>query len=115
VNSYITDTAPKRRDKLSIIAEILEIAKDGTLKTQIMYKANLSFVQLTEYIEYMLKTRLLDKLDINMKDVYVATEKGIDFLQKHAELTVLLNDENGNAKNGRNGVKIPPQSLLRKA
>jgi hypothetical protein len=50
-----------------------------------------------------------------MKDVYVATEKGIDFLQKHAELTVLLNDENGNAKNGRNGVKIPPQSLLRKA
>jgi predicted transcriptional regulator len=115
VNSCITDTAPKRRDKLSIIAEILEIAKDGTLKTQIMYKANLSFVQLTEYIEYMLKTRLLDKLDINMKDVYVATEKGIDFLQKHAELTALLNDENGTAKNGRNGVKIPPQSLLRKA
>ena len=115
MNSCITDTASKRRDKLSIIAEILEIAKNGTLKTQIMYKANLSFVQLTEYIEYMLKTRLLDKLDINMKDVYVATEKGIDFLQKHAELMALLNDANENAKNGRNGAKIPPQSLLRKA
>jgi predicted transcriptional regulator len=115
VNSCITDTASKRRDKLSIIAEILEIAKDGTLKTQIMYKANLSFVQLTEYLEYMLKTCLLDKLDVNRKDVYVTTEKGLDFLQKHTELTALLNDEKENAKNGRNGAKIPPQSLLRKA
>jgi predicted transcriptional regulator len=115
VNSWITDTTSKRRDKLGIIAEILEIAKDGTLKTQIMYKANLSFVQLTEYLEYMLKTRLLDKLDVNRKDVYVATEKGLDVLQRHSELTALLNEENENAKNGRNGAKVPPQSLLRKA
>jgi predicted transcriptional regulator len=115
VNSWIMDAPSKRRDKLSIIAEILETAKDGTLKTQIMYKANLSFVQLTEYLEYMLKTRLLDKLDVNRKEVYVATEKGVDFLQRHSELTALLTDENENAKNGRNGAKIPPQSLLRKA
>jgi predicted transcriptional regulator len=112
VNSWTTDAAPKRRDKLSIIAEILEIAKDGTLKTQIMYKANLSFVQLNEYLEYMLKIRLLDKLDINKKDVYMATEKGIDFLQRHSELTELLDKEN---KNGKNNVKLPPQSLLKKA
>jgi predicted transcriptional regulator len=115
VNSWITDTTSKRRDKLSIMAEILETAKGGTLKTQIMYKANLSFVQLTEYLEYMLKTRLLDKLDVNRKDVYVATEKGLDVLQRHSELTALLNEENENAKNGRNGAKVPPQSLLRKA
>ena len=115
MNSWITDTPSKRRDKLGIIAEILEIAKDGTLKTQIMYKANLSFVQLTEYLEYMLKTCLLDKLDVNRKEVYVATEKGLDFLQRHVELTALLSDEDENAKNGRNGAKIPPQSLLRKA
>ncbi len=115
MNSWIRDTTSKRRDKLSIIAEILEIAKDGTLKTQIMYKANLSFVQLSEYLEYMLKKRLLDKLDIKTKEVYVATEKGVDFLQRSSELKALLNDENENAKNGRNGAKIPPQSLLRKA
>ena len=114
MNSWITDTTPKRRDKLSIITEILEIAKDGTLKTQIMYKANLSFVQLTEYLDYMLKTNLLNKLDINKKDVYVTTEKGADFIQKHTELTALLNDENETAQNGKNGVKIPPQTLLRK-
>jgi predicted transcriptional regulator len=112
LNSWITDATSKRRDKLSIIAEVLEIAKGGTLKTQIMYKANLSFVQLTEYLEYMLKTRLLEKLEIKTKEVYMATEKGIDFLQRHAELTALLDEENEKA---RNGAKVPPQNLLRKA
>lgn len=112
MNSWITDTTSKRRDKLAIIAEILAIAKDGTLKTQIMYKANLSFVQLNEYLEYMLKIRLLDKLDINNKEVYIATEKGSDFLQRHTELTELLDRDN---KNGKNGAKVPPQSLFKKA
>ena len=110
MNSWINDTKSKRRDKISIIAEILEIAKDGTLKTQIMYKANLSFVQLTEYLNYMLKTNLLTKLDINTKDVYATTEKGIDFIQRHTELTALLNDEN---KGTKKSVKIPPQILLK--
>lgn len=115
MNAWITDTAFKRRDKLGIIAEILEIAKDGTLKTQIMYKANLSFAQLNEYLDYMLKTRLLDKLDINKKEVYVATDKGVDFLQKHAELAKMLAGEHENAEKYKNGVKLPPQSLLKKA
>ncbi|HLE75364.1 MAG TPA: winged helix-turn-helix domain-containing protein [Candidatus Bathyarchaeia archaeon] len=113
MNSWITNAASKRRDRLSIIAEILEIAKDGTLKTQIMYKANLSFTQLNEYLEFMLKIRLLEKLNANGKDVYITTEKGLDFLQRHYELTELLKGENENG-NGKNGVKLPPQHLLKK-
>ena len=114
MNSWIRDTTSKRRDKLCIIAEILEIAKNGTLKTQIMYKANLSFAQLSEYLKYMLKIRLLDKLDATGKDVYIVTEKGLDFLQRHSELTELLKGENENGTNGKNGVKLPPQNLLKK-
>jgi predicted transcriptional regulator len=95
VNSWKTDTTSKRRDKLSIIAEILEIAREGTLKTQIMYRANLSFSQLSRS---------------NGKEVYVATEKGLDFLQRHSDLTELLQEK----ENGKNGVKMPPQNLLRK-
>jgi len=109
VNSWKNDTS-KRRDKLGIIAEILEIAKEGTLKTQIMYKANLSFAQLNEYLKFMLKTSLISKFVYNGREVYESTEKGIDFLQRHLELTELLK-ENGN---GKNGVRIPPQNLLRK-
>ena len=88
----------------------MEIAKDGTLKTQIMYKANLSFAQLNDYLKFMLKTSLLNKFRSNGKDVYEATEKGIDFMQRHCELTELLK-ENEKAKNG---AKIPPQNLLKK-
>jgi predicted transcriptional regulator len=110
VNSWKNGTS-KRRDKLSIIAEILEIAKDGTLKTQIMYKANLSFAQLNDYLKFMLKVGLLNKLRANGKNVYMATEKGIDFLQRHAELTELLKEK----EKSKNGVKIPPQNLLKKS
>ena len=109
MNSWKND-ASKRRDKLSIIAEILEIAKEGTLKTQIMYKANLSFAQLNDYLKFMLKNDLLRKFRANGKDVYTATEKGVDFLQRHFELTELLTEE----ENGKNGVKIPPQNLFKK-
>ena len=115
MNSVITDTTFKRRDKLSIIAEIVDIAKGGTLKTQIMYKANLSFAQLNEYLDFTLKTQLLEKLKVKGKEVYSSTDKGLDFLQKHAELTTMLEEEHENTEARRNRSKLPPQNLLRKA
>ena len=111
VNSSLTETSSKRRDKLCIIAEILEIAKDGTLKTQIMYKANLSFAQLNEYLKFMLKIKLIEKTVNKGKEIYCATLKGLDFLQRQCELNELLKDD---ANHSRNGVKTPPQNLLRK-
>jgi len=112
LNSWTTETSTKRRDKLSIIAEILEIAKEGTLKTQIMYKANLSFAQLNEYLKFMLKIKLIQKLVNQGKDIYITTEKGLDFLQRQCELTELLKTEEEKPKNG---ARIPPASLLRKS
>ena len=114
MNSWETDTT-KRRDKLYIIAEILEIAGNGTLKTQIMYRANLSFAQLNEYLKLMQKIRLLEKFARNGKDLYRATGKGADFLQRHREITELLKTEDENGHNGKNGVKVPPPKLFRKA
>src|SRR3990170_1948398 len=93
-------TTSKRRDKLCIIAEILEIAKEGTLKTQIMYKANLSFAQLNEYLKFMLKIKLIQKLVDRGKDIYIATDKGLDFLQRQYELTELLKGDDEHPKNG---------------
>ena len=112
MNSWMVETTTKRRDKLCIIAEILEIAKDGTLKTQIMYRANLSFAQLNDYLKFMLKLKLIQKLTEQGKDVYVATAKGLDFLQRQCELTELLKTEE---EKPRNGVKTPPPSLLRRS
>jgi predicted transcriptional regulator len=111
LNTSIIETSKKRRDKLSIIAEILEIAKDGTLKTQIMYKANLSFAQLNEYLRFMLKTKLIQQLSNKGKEVYVATDKGLDFLQRQYELNEFLKTEDERPKNS---AKTPPSNLLRK-
>jgi len=112
LTSWIAETNSKRRDKLCIIAEIIEIAKGGTLKTQIMYRANLSFAQLNEYLKFMLKIKLIQKLVEHGKEVYVSTEKGLDFLQRQCELTELLKTEE---EKPRNGVRVPPPNLLRRS
>jgi predicted transcriptional regulator len=112
MDSSQANPSSKRRDKLYILAEILEIAKEGTLKTQIMYRANLSFTQLNDYLRFMLKISLLEKVLIHEKDIYRATDKGMDFLQRYREITELLKAENGDCKNN---VKIPPEHLLRKS
>ena len=112
MNPWGPSPSAKRRDKLYIIAEILEIARDGTLKTQVMYRANLSFTQLNDYLDFMLKTCLLERNEINAKDVYRATDKGLDFLQRYREINELLRSEEDN--NGKNHVKIPPPHLLKR-
>ena len=104
----LNQTITKRRDKIGIMAEILEISKKRRLKTQIMYKANLSFAQLNEYLRFMLKTQLLDKINARGKDVYGATKKGEDFIRCHNNLKELITEENS-----KNQVKLPPVNLLK--
>jgi len=109
MNPWLVEEKTKRRDKLSIIAEILEIANGGTLKTQIMYKANLSFAQLGDYLKFLTNAKLLANYNQGGRDVYAATEKGLDFLQRHGELTELLN-----VNVTRNGIKTPPRALIKR-
>jgi predicted transcriptional regulator len=111
MNPWGSNPSAKRRDKLYIIAEILETAKDSALKTQIMYRANLSFTQLNDYLRFMLKSELLEKILINDREIYKATDKGMDFLQRYREITELLKTEGENYKNN---VKIPPTHLLKR-
>ncbi|MGB8780454.1 MAG: winged helix-turn-helix domain-containing protein [Candidatus Bathyarchaeia archaeon] len=112
MNPWGSNPSAKRRDRLFIMAEILEIAKDGSLKTQIMYRANLSFTQLNDYLNFMLRISLLEKILQNDRETYRATDKGVDFLQRYHEITELLKTEEDN--NGKNGIRIPPQHLLKK-
>jgi DNA-binding PadR family transcriptional regulator len=59
----------------------------------------------------MLKNELLDKVILNNKESYRATEKGLNFLQRYHEITELLRTENENYKNN---VKIPPANILKR-
>ncbi len=111
MNLWGSNPPRKRRDKLHIMAEILGIAKDGALKTQIMYRANLSFTQLNDYIGFMLEISLLEKIRKNCKDIYRSTEKGLDFLQRYHQIAELLKNNNNDIGNN---VKIPPPHLLKR-
>ncbi len=110
MNPWIPDEKSKRRDKLCIIAEILQISAEGALKTQIMYKANLSFAQLGEYLKFMANSNLLAKFNDSGKEVYQATAKGLDYIQRYCDLSQLMNG----SETGKNGVKIPTRLLLKK-
>lgn len=90
----------KRRDRLYIMAEVLEIARNGCLKTQIMYRANLSFAQLNDYLGFLLEVRLLKESNENGKTVFRTTRKGFRFLQNYYKIRDLLRGKGGNNEKG---------------
>ncbi|MDH5449290.1 MAG: winged helix-turn-helix domain-containing protein [Candidatus Bathyarchaeota archaeon] len=71
----------KRRNRTYIMAEILEMTKNGCLKTHIMYGANLSFDQLKGYMAFLLDVGLLQETMKGEKTVYTTTQKGVKFLE----------------------------------
>ncbi len=96
----LTVNKPKRRDKLVIMTEILDIAKKGTSKTHIMFKANLSFSQLNQYLAILSQANLLEMSAFDGRDVYKPTQKGLEFMQKQQQIISLLNADlhRGNIK-----------------
>ena len=94
----------KRRDRLYIIAEILAIAKDGSLKTQIMYRANLSFAQLNEYLNFLLKMELLKRNTKDRKIFYKTTAKGVKYLENYEEISSLLRKGEGNPVKAKSSI-----------
>jgi len=75
------------------MAEILNTATNGTKKTQLMYRCNLSFKQLEHYVNLLVAKKLLSKRIHNgFRDIvlYETTEKGRSFLQIYRTLNALL-------------------------
>lgn len=90
MKSNIEQTLWERRDRLGIMAEIMETAKGGLLKTQIMYKVNLSFSQVKEYIRFLTETGFLKVRLENRRRIYETTDKGHRYIESYKEMTNLL-------------------------
>lgn len=73
------------RKRVQIAADIIEIAKQGSRKTRIMYLGNLSFDLLQKYLDMLVNYDLLEVRGGPEKS-YVATEKGRRFLEDYQEL-----------------------------
>jgi len=108
VSKFQSEDTRRRRDRLYIMAEVLEIALEGVLKTQIMYKANLSFAQLNEYLHLLLDLKLLELSGNTEKKVYKTTPKGIHYLESYRKIRELLKkeEENNNPRNGNSSVYL---------
>lgn len=74
----------KRRDRHDIVAEILKTAREGKIKTHIMYKAKLSYSQINVYLSLLVEKGFLENNTIRRKkqmiNVYKTTGKGIEFI-----------------------------------
>ena len=74
----------KRRDRHDIVAEILKTAKEGRIKTHIMYKAKLSYSQINTYLQLLVEKGFLENNTIRRKrqivTIYRTTPKGVEYI-----------------------------------
>jgi len=71
------------RDRLAIIADILEAASKNAKKTQIMYQANLSYHVLQKYLTEVTNSSLIHY--IPEQQCYQLTERGHDFMAAYKQ------------------------------
>ena len=77
------------RTRVEILGSILKVASNGSLKTHIMYKANLSHRQLEKYLTFLEEKGLLCEFEDQETgtNMYKVTEKGIQFLKEYLHLS----------------------------
>ena len=80
------------RTRVEILGSILRVAGSGSLKTHIMYKANLSHRQLEKYLNFLEERGLLIEFaeEETGTNLFKITEKGIEFLKEYTHLTSYL-------------------------
>jgi len=82
------------RGRIDIIASILREAGDGSKKTRIMYRCNLSFRQMKVYLDILVEKNLLDVVYLEEGsakiEVFKTTEDGRSFLKVYDRLKEIL-------------------------
>ena len=59
--TFIDESSNRRRDRHEIVAEILKTAREGRIKTHIMYKAKLSYSQINTYLKLLVGNGVLSQ------------------------------------------------------
>jgi len=75
------------------MAEIMEVAKGSKLKTRIMYKVNLSFSQVNEYLSFLTEMGFLRVRVENRKKLYETTAKGNQYIKNYIAMSNLLRSQ----------------------
>ena len=72
----------KKRESEDIYRDILQLTRNGAIKTRIVYGANLNFKIVKGYLSKLLSLGLLEE----SRKGYWTTEKGLDFINRYEEL-----------------------------
>lgn len=76
--------ATPRRDKMTIIADILIALQTKRLKfTHLLYKSNLSHTRLKEYLDDLMTRQLVHEVNTKEGKRYELTDEGAKFLQEY--------------------------------
>jgi predicted transcriptional regulator len=73
------------RNRIDIIAELLNVACGGTTKTKMMYKVMLSYGQLKEYLQILTENDLIVYDNANQR--FSTTHKGFEFVKRYEDLS----------------------------
>ena len=76
----------KKRSRLEIIRDILEVIKNrnGRIKpTHILYKSNLSYGMMEEYLDELIKKEFIIENKNQNNKTYSITEKGVNYLSQY--------------------------------
>jgi predicted transcriptional regulator len=69
-----------KRSKEEIIENILEICKEPSSKTTIVYRANTNFKKADNYLSMLINAGLLEASE-SARVTYKTTQKGLEFLE----------------------------------
>ena len=79
----------KYRSNIEILGQILQVANGSDVtKTQIMYQAFLSYIQLEEHLLFLIQKGLL-RYDANTR-IFRTTEKGLQFLKIYNQIEDMI-------------------------
>jgi predicted transcriptional regulator len=69
----------RKRSNIEISADILKVAIDGAKKSHLVYRANLNFSIIKDYLKDLSSSGLLT-IPGNGSKLYTTTDKGIEFI-----------------------------------
>jgi predicted transcriptional regulator len=82
------------RSRTEIISDLVEASRSGAKKTHLMYKGNLSYQVLSQYLRYMIKSDLIREDNGSGERLYFATGKGLKFLDLEKQLSEIASFNN---------------------
>ena len=78
-----------KRNREEIISQILNVCRNGAIKTRVVYQANLNFKTVEPYLDLLVRNNLLE-VQHGEKKMYETTEKGETLLEALNQVSELL-------------------------